>query len=72
VHLPVLLRQGQAGHYAGDDYMALKDNNGSLVKAITIKPLFGGIIGLMMLLISILLAWWAEGGFPRPRAHSGS
>jgi hypothetical protein len=72
VHLPVLLRQGQAGHYAGEDYMALKDNNGSLVKAITIKPLFGGIIGLMMLLISILLAWWAEGGFPRPRAHSGS
>lgn len=69
VHLPVLLRQGQAGHYAGEDYMALKDNNGSLVKAVTIKPLFGGVMGLMMLLISILLAWWAEGGFPRPRFH---
>ena len=72
VHLPVLLRQGQAGHYAGEDYMALKDNNGSLVKAVTIKPLFGGFMGLMVLLISILLAWWAEGGFPRPRSKPAS
>ena len=72
MHLPVLLREGQAGHYAGEDYMALKDNNGSLVKAVTIKPLFGGFMGLIMLLISILLAWWAEGGFPRPRSKPAS
>ena len=67
VHLPVLLRHAQADHYAGDDYMALKDNNGTRLKAISIKPLFGGLQGLAVLLYCILLAWCAEGGYRRPR-----
>ena len=69
VHLPVLLRHAQADHYAGDDYMALKDNNGTRLKAVSIKPLFGGLQGLLILLICIVLAWWAEGGFRRPRLN---
>ena len=66
-HLPIILRHAQAGHYAGEDYMALQDNHGTRLKSVSIRPLFGGGQGLAILLFCILLAWWAEGGFRRPR-----
>ena len=66
IHLPAVIRQAQGPHYAGEDYMALKDNQSTRLKAVTIQPLFSGLSGLVLVLISLVLAWWAEGGFARP------
>ena len=66
ITLPVILRSGSPNRYASDDTLALKDNNASRLNAISIKPLFGGWHCLLLLTLSLVLAWWAEGGFRKP------
>ena len=66
VNLPVLLRSATPPRYASEDTMALKDNMSSRLTAISIKPLFSGLHGLLLLAACLVLAWWAEGGFRKP------
>ena len=66
IELPQLLRSGMGQRYASEDAMALKDNKASRLNAISIKPLFSGLTGLLLLVTSLLIVWWAEGGFRKP------
>jgi hypothetical protein len=65
--VPRILREGRQGRYYGSDFIALKDNHSATIRGVTILPLLSGWHGLVVLLLALVLAWWAESGFRLPK-----
>jgi len=47
--------------YKGDDWIGLKMRNASVVRGIGVLPIFGGLLGLLLLLGSVAGTWVREG-----------
>ena len=61
VVLPRLLAMRDSPIYGGSDYAAIKKTGASELKGIGFAPLAIGLVGLLALLGSVVLAWLAEG-----------
>jgi len=66
VAMPRIVAMHEAPSYSGADYIGIKRTESSTVAGIGLLPLAVGLIGLLALLGSTVLAWVAEGrGFRR-------
>ncbi len=66
VAMPRIVAMHEAPSYSGADYIGIKRTESSTVAGIGLLPLAVGLIGLLALLGSTVLAWIAEGrGFRR-------
>ena len=66
IDMPRLVAMHEASNYSGSDYIGIRRTESSTVAGIGLLPLAVGLIGLLALLGSTVLAWVAEGrGFRR-------
>ncbi|OHV89765.1 hypothetical protein [Mesorhizobium sp. ORS 3428] len=61
VSLPSIVPVRSAGAASGDDWIGLRTTDDSALKAVSRVPLFGGFLGLGLLLLAIGSMWYREG-----------
>src|SRR5499433_2564456 len=61
VRVPRLLGVRSSDTYHGDDWLGLRTREASVVRGIGVLPVFGGLIGLLLLVGSLAGTWMREG-----------
>ncbi|TIU25643.1 MAG: hypothetical protein E5W38_28700, partial [Mesorhizobium sp.] len=61
VALPSIVPVRSSGAASGDDWIGLRTTDDSTLKAVSRVPLFGGFLGLGLLLLAIGSMWYREG-----------
>ena len=61
VSLPSIVPVRSSGAASGDDWIGLRTTDDSTLKAVSRVPLFGGFLGLGLLLLAIGSMWYREG-----------
>ncbi len=61
IHLPGIVPVRSAGDASGRDWIGLKTTDDSVLKAVDRVPLFGGFLGLSLLLLTMGAMWYREG-----------
>ncbi|TPM25092.1 hypothetical protein [Mesorhizobium sp. B2-3-5] len=61
VSLPSIVPVRSAGAASGNDWIGLRTTDDSVLKAVSRVPLFGGFLGLGLLLLAIGSMWYREG-----------
>src|SRR6516165_2129266 len=61
VHLPRIGAVRSSDVYHGDDWLGLRTREASVVRGIGVLPVFGGLIGLLLLVGSLAGTWMREG-----------
>lgn len=61
VTLPSIIPVRSSGEASGDDWIGLRTTNDSVLKAVSRVPLFGGFLGLGLLLLALGSMWYREG-----------
>ncbi|MGX9576072.1 hypothetical protein [Mesorhizobium sp. f-mel] len=61
VTLPSVVPVRPTGAAAGDDWIGLRTTDDSVLKAVSRVPLFGGFLGLGLLLLALGSMWYREG-----------
>ena len=61
VHLPRIVAVRSSDTYHGDDWLGLRTREASVVRGIGVLPVFGGLIGLLLLVGSLAGTWMREG-----------
>ncbi len=61
VSLPSIVPVRASGQTAGDDWIGLRTTDDSVLKAVSRVPLFGGFLGLGLLLLALGSMWYREG-----------
>ena len=59
--LPGIVPVSGGGAASGRDWMGLRTTDDSILKAVTRTPLFGGFLGLGLLLLALGATWYREG-----------
>jgi hypothetical protein len=59
--VPGIVPVRHSGEAAGRDWIGLRTTSDSLLKAVNRVPLFGGFIGLGLLLLALGSTWYREG-----------
>ena len=66
ITLPRLVSMHAAPRYDGSDYVGIKRTESSVVRGVGLFPIAAGLLGLLLLLGTTVLAWFGEGrGFRR-------
>jgi hypothetical protein len=64
--MPRIVDISTGSRFAGSDYIGLRSNNAYVVKGVGLFALTAGLLGLVLLLVGVVLAWMREGrGFLR-------
>lgn len=61
VTLPSIIPVRSSGEASGSDWIGLRSTNDSVLKAVSRVPLFGGFLGLGLLLLALGSMWYREG-----------
>jgi len=61
VHVPRIVGVRSSDTYKGDDWLGLRMRESSVVRGIGVLPVFGGLIGLLLLVGSLTATWMREG-----------
>ncbi|MGE5367865.1 MAG: hypothetical protein ACM3PO_11475 [Betaproteobacteria bacterium] len=61
LNVPRIVAVRSADTYKGDDWLALKMSDASVVRGVGVLPVFAGLLGLLLLLGSIAGTWVREG-----------
>src|SRR5438067_5408954 len=61
VHVPRLIGVRSSETYKGDDWLGLRMRESSVVRGIGVLPVFGGLLGLLLLVGSLTATWMREG-----------
>jgi hypothetical protein len=61
VHVPRIIGVRSSETYKGDDWLGLRMRESSVVRGIGVLPVFGGLIGLLLLVGSLTATWMREG-----------
>jgi hypothetical protein len=61
VSLPSIVPVRSSAAASGDDWIGLRTTDDSALKAVSRVPLFGGFLGLGLLLLAIGSMWYREG-----------
>jgi hypothetical protein len=61
VHVPRIIGVRSSETYKGDDWLGLRMRESSVVRGIGVLPVFGGLIGLLLLVGSVTATWMREG-----------
>ena len=61
VALPAIVPVRAAAQASGDDWIGLRTTDDSVLKAVSRVPLFGGFLGLGLLLLALGSMWYREG-----------
>src|SRR6516165_8006288 len=61
VHLPRIVAVRSSDTYHGGDWLGLRTREASVVRGIGVLPVFGGLIGLLLLVGSLAGTWMREG-----------
>ncbi|MGB3538673.1 MAG: hypothetical protein WBA42_10990 [Mesorhizobium sp.] len=61
VTLPSIVPVRASGEASGDDWIGLRTTDDSVLKAVSRVPLFGGFLGLGLLLLAMGSMWYREG-----------
>ncbi len=61
VSLPSVVPVRATGEASGDDWIGLRTTDDSVLKAVSHMPLFGGFLGLTLLLTALGSMWYREG-----------
>jgi hypothetical protein len=61
VHMPRIIGVRSSETYKGDDWLGLRMRESSVVRGIGVLPVFGGLIGLLLLVGSVTATWMREG-----------
>jgi hypothetical protein len=61
VHVPRVVGVRSSDTYKGDDWLGLRIRESSVVRGIGVLPVFGGLIGLLLLVGSLTVTWMREG-----------
>ncbi|WP_421916626.1 hypothetical protein [Mesorhizobium sp.] len=61
IALPSIVPVRSSGEAAGSDWIGLRTTDDSVLKAVSRVPLFGGFLGLGLLLLAIGSMWYREG-----------
>jgi hypothetical protein len=61
VTLPSIIPVRSSGEASGSDWIGLRTTNDSVLKAVSRVPLFGGFLGLGLLLLALGSMWYREG-----------
>ena len=61
IALPSIVPARSSGEASGNDWIGLRTTDDSLLKAVSRVPLFGGFLGLGLLLLAIGAMWYREG-----------
>jgi hypothetical protein len=61
IDLPNIVPVRSGGETAGRDWMGLRTTNDSVLQSVSRTPLFGGFLGLALLLMAIGAMWYREG-----------
>jgi len=61
IALPSIVPVRSSGEASGNDWIGLRTTDDSLLKAVSRVPLFGGFLGLGLLLMAIGAMWYREG-----------
>jgi len=61
VHLPRIVAVRSSDTFHGDDWLGLRTREASVVRGIGVLPVFGGLIGLLLLVGSLAATWMREG-----------
>ncbi|RVA97465.1 hypothetical protein EN910_09700, partial [Mesorhizobium sp. M7A.F.Ca.CA.004.01.1.1] len=61
VTLPSIVPVRSAGAASGNDWIGLRTTDDSVLKAVSRVPLFGGFLGLGLLLLAMGSMWYREG-----------
>jgi hypothetical protein len=59
--MPRIVDISTGSRFAGSDYIGLRSNNAYVVKGVGLFPLTAGLLGLLLLLVGVVLAWMREG-----------
>ena len=60
-YLPRLIGVRSSETYKGDDWLGLRMRESSVVRGIGVLPVFGGLLGLLLLVGSLTATWMREG-----------
>ena len=66
LHMPRIAAMRAASNYAGSDFIGVKRTEASVTRGVGVLPLAIGLLGLLALLGSIVLAWFFEGRTAKP------
>ena len=61
IALPSIVPVRSSGEASGNDWIGLRTTDDSLLKAVSRVPLFGGFLGLGLLLLALGSMWYREG-----------
>jgi hypothetical protein len=61
VRVPRIIGVRSSETYKGDDWLGLRMRESSVVRGIGVLPVFGGLIGLLLLVGSVTATWMREG-----------
>ena len=61
LHMPRVAAMRAASNFSGSDFIGVKRTQASVVRGVGVLPLAIGLLGLLALLGSIVLAWYFEG-----------
>jgi hypothetical protein len=61
VRVPRIIGVRSSETYKGDDWLGLRMRGSSVVRGIGVLPVFGGLIGLLLLVGSVTATWMREG-----------
>jgi len=61
VNLPSVVPVRPSGEAAGGDWVGLRNTQDSVLKSVSSVPLFGGFLGLGLLLLALGAMWYREG-----------
>ena len=61
IHVPRIVGVRSSDTFAGADWIGLRMRDASVVRGIGVLPVFSGLLGLLLLVGSLVIAWMREG-----------